>query len=546
MSIHRAGSVVAAILVAAIWSAPASAQTATVVAARDNTIYEPAGSALSNGAGDYMFTGRNGSGEAARALIMFDVAAELPSGATVTGVELTLRMSRSPNSTSESTVLHRLQMDWGEAGSNASSGEGGGAPAMDGDATWNNRFHPDQAWPTPGGSYETDASASADVGGIGTYTWGSTPQMVSDVQGWLDDPTSNFGWILIGDEGSGPRTAKRFNTRDNGDASTRPMLTIEYTTTSAPTASFDWSPQSPAVGETVQFTDTSSGGPTSWLWDFGDGSSSTDQNPVHSFDSAGDSTVTLTVTSAAGSDSASATVTVGASQPNLDVRTIVPAAAVVSGVGDAFFITDLDVNNGGTGELSFRLLLLRRGEDNSDPEASAVMTLAPGETRRFTNVVGEVFGVDEAVGALAVESDSADLRVMSRTFNDAPQGSFGQSLPAVDAAGLIVAGERVRVLFITENASFRSNLGLVNGGDGEITISYELFDADGTSLRTASRTLPPLGNIQLNGLFADFAPVAGGYVDVWTETAGGRFTCYGSVLDNDTDDPTTVLPEPLP
>ncbi|MBP1909377.1 lectin-like domain-containing protein [Methanolobus bombayensis] len=52
----------------------------------------------------------------------------------------------------------------------------------------------------------------------------------------------------------------------------------------------------------VNFTDNSSGLVESWLWDFGDGNTSTDQNPVHTFDS-GNFTVNLTVTNINGSSS---------------------------------------------------------------------------------------------------------------------------------------------------------------------------------------------------------------------------------------------------
>jgi hypothetical protein len=45
------------------------------------------------------------------------------------------------------------------------------------------------------------------------------------------------------------------------------------------------------------------------------------------------------------------------------------------------------------------------------------------------------------------------------------------------------------------------------------------------------------------GIFGDDAPVEGGYIDVWTETEGASFDAYGSVLDNATSDPTTVLPQ---
>jgi PKD repeat protein len=52
----------------------------------------------------------------------------------------------------------------------------------------------------------------------------------------------------------------------------------------------------------VQFTDTSANSPTSWLWSFGDGSTSRSQNPAHTYTNAGTYTVMLTVTNAAGSN----------------------------------------------------------------------------------------------------------------------------------------------------------------------------------------------------------------------------------------------------
>ncbi|MCF8371808.1 MAG: PKD domain-containing protein [Bacteroidales bacterium] len=48
-------------------------------------------------------------------------------------------------------------------------------------------------------------------------------------------------------------------------------------------------------GDTIYFTDLSAGNPTNWLWDFGDGSSSTIQNPIHIFQSGGNYTISLVV-----------------------------------------------------------------------------------------------------------------------------------------------------------------------------------------------------------------------------------------------------------
>jgi PKD repeat protein len=77
------------------------------------------------------------------------------------------------------------------------------------------------------------------------------------------------------------------------------------------TASFSFSPASPGIGQSVQFTDTSTGSPTSWLWDFGDGATSTAQNPSHTYTTQGAKTVTLTATNGTSSDTSTRTVTVG-------------------------------------------------------------------------------------------------------------------------------------------------------------------------------------------------------------------------------------------
>jgi len=72
-----------------------------------------------------------------------------------------------------------------------------------------------------------------------------------------------------------------------------------------PVASFSWS--GPITGGEpeildVQFTDTSTGTIDSWLWDFGDGDTSTQQHPLHVYATRGPYTVVLTVTNTGGSD----------------------------------------------------------------------------------------------------------------------------------------------------------------------------------------------------------------------------------------------------
>ncbi len=82
-----------------------------------------------------------------------------------------------------------------------------------------------------------------------------------------------------------------------------------------PIASFTANVTSGTAPLTVNFTDTSSNTPTSWLWDFGDGSNSTEQNVSHTYTSAGDYTVNLTVANEGGNNSEVKTEYIVVSEP---------------------------------------------------------------------------------------------------------------------------------------------------------------------------------------------------------------------------------------
>jgi len=70
----------------------------------------------------------------------------------------------------------------------------------------------------------------------------------------------------------------------------------------SPVAAFSASPFSGKAPLKVQFIDKSTGSPTSWKWNFGDGTSSTIKNPAHKYSQAGKYTVTLATKNVAGSN----------------------------------------------------------------------------------------------------------------------------------------------------------------------------------------------------------------------------------------------------
>jgi PKD repeat protein len=97
-----------------------------------------------------------------------------------------------------------------------------------------------------------------------------------------------------------------------------------------PVADFTANPRSGAAPLMVAFTDTSTGKITSWNWDFGDGGSSTVQNPTHTYTTPGTYTVTLTVSGPGGSDTETKMgyITVSHAPPQADF-TATPRSGVV-------------------------------------------------------------------------------------------------------------------------------------------------------------------------------------------------------------------------
>ena len=201
-------------------------------AIQDATLYEQDDGLRANGSGKHLFIGVTNGREKRRALVAFDVAGSVPPGATIVSARLVLSLSRT-KAEDEPSEVHRSTASWGEGSSTAGSGEGFGADSAVGDATWVHRMFEAERWATPGGDFRPEASASSPVGrpqlgDVATITWGSTPRMVADVQGWLDDPSSSYGWLVLGNEEKQRQTAKRFASRENPDESSRPALLIEY------------------------------------------------------------------------------------------------------------------------------------------------------------------------------------------------------------------------------------------------------------------------------------------------------------------------------
>ncbi|GAB4194523.1 MAG: hypothetical protein Tsb002_26150 [Wenzhouxiangellaceae bacterium] len=213
-------------------SAHALAQSTTLdlLPSQDNTLYERVAGDVSNGAGQWLFFGRTGPNNnmlLRRALMAFDLSA-IPPGSEVLDASLSITVDMvPPMPTGFDATLHRLTTAWGEGPSVAPGVGGSGGPAAIGDATWLHTFFDTDLWSTAGGDFAAQPSATTAIGaGVGTFTFAATPELIADIQAWVNQPASNFGWIILGEENN-PQNARRIHSRESTGGNP-PLLSIEF------------------------------------------------------------------------------------------------------------------------------------------------------------------------------------------------------------------------------------------------------------------------------------------------------------------------------
>src|SRR5208337_3856697 len=103
-----------------------------------------------------------------------------------------------------------------------------------------------------------------------------------------------------------------------GQSQSQPTIITVNPGGSVPVAQFTANPITGTAPLSVQFTDTSTGSPTSWYWSFGDGTYSTQESPVHTYSTAGYYQVVMAAINSAGqSQSPQQTIIVAQATPKI-------------------------------------------------------------------------------------------------------------------------------------------------------------------------------------------------------------------------------------
>jgi hypothetical protein len=216
---------------------PCTATAVTINVLQDTTIYN---TGTANGSGQGLFAGASGNGTVQRGLVEFDLSS-IATGSIITNVTLTMYVNSMGSANTVDTItLNTLSQDWNEAtagGGNATKGGGSGYTANPGDATWTSSGI--SPW-ADGAAFNTTISDSLQIGSLGFHTF-SGANLITDIQNWVNNPDTNFGWILRGNELTNG-SSKRFSSSENtgGGGTNVPVLNIEYQAAVVPVPAAVW------------------------------------------------------------------------------------------------------------------------------------------------------------------------------------------------------------------------------------------------------------------------------------------------------------------
>ncbi len=300
-------------------------------------------------------------------------------------------------------------------------------------------------------------------------------------------------------------------------------------------------PATAQAGAAVAFagTVTPVGCPAStpaWEWTFGDGQTSSEQSPSHTYAAAGTYPWTLRVAVAGTQCTRSGAITVSA--PPSSTRQLVPSVAQQPGAGGTQWRTSVAAVNRAAGDATLDLTFV-----SDTTTLSRVVTLPAGAAYEWGNVLAELFQVSGvASGALRIDS-SVPVLVTSRTYNQTAAGTFGQYYPALMEAHALRAGQTGVLPQLRKTSEFRTNIGAANLGNAAASVAVRLHGASGQQVGSTRTIAVEAGRWkQESDIFttsgAGTQEVA--YATVTVLGAGDLVWVYASVIDARTGDPTTI------
>lgn len=224
----------------------------------------------------------------------------------------------------------------------------------------------------------------------------------------------------------------------------------------------------------------------------------------------------------------------------LGSRYVLPGVADLQ-TGNAKWRTDMRIFNAGPVAQPATLRFFPM--NNAGEPLTATVTLGAGAVRTLDDVVKTLFGTANVGGAVHVETDvPSTLVVTGRTYNQTESGTFGQFINAVTPEQATGKGGRtLHILQVEDSSRYRTNIGVTEVTGKPVTVELQVSLPDSKATPTVRVTLGANEFRQFSLIRnLGIGNVYNARVTVRVVDGEGRVAAYGSVIDEETQDPTYV------
>jgi hypothetical protein len=216
------------------------------------------------------------------------------------------------------------------------------------------------------------------------------------------------------------------------------------------------------------------------------------------------------------------------------------------GVPPTFWKSDLILSNPTNQDVTANLVFTPRGADGLTTFTQTQVQLPPYSCRTVADFVDSLF---HASGAGSIELTTPGINMMCRNYTPAPNppgGAYGQGYMSTGLADATYVSGPTTILdgCGVAKGSYRTNLTLLEVWGETAEVRVRLLDSNGAQLGEKEYDVPALGNIQINdvvGALAGPSTLTQGQVTVEVVSGSGRVAACLSLVDNASQDPTTLV-----
>ncbi|HVT45471.1 MAG TPA: hypothetical protein VMT00_13905 [Thermoanaerobaculia bacterium] len=239
-----------------------------------------------------------------------------------------------------------------------------------------------------------------------------------------------------------------------------------------------------------------------------------------------------------------------------DNALIIPAVAHLD-TGATNFVSDVRVANTANQTIKYQVTFTPAGQDGTVTGKQTLIDIAPGQTVALNDIVRQWFGEGilnaGAFGALEIRPLNFDGKTAvpdainfatiatNRTYAVDRSGTFGQFIPGIPFSRFAGKGQKLSLQQVAQSASYRTNLGLIEGSGHPATVQITIFNNAGQQLDQFVETLGRAEFRQISRVLQQRnITLDDGRIELQVISDTGRITAYASVLDSITDDPFLV------